>query len=72
MEATWDAWQLRTALEQLRPEDRDTLRAVYFEGLSHEETAARLGIARGTVKSRVHRAQNRLAETLAHLREEHS
>ena len=70
MEATWDAWQLRTALEQLRPEDRDTLKAVYFEGLSHEEAATRLRIARGTVKSRVHRAQARLAEILAHLREE--
>ncbi len=70
MEATWDAWQLRTALDQLRSEDRETLKAVYFEGLSHEETANRLGIARGTVKSRVHRAQSRLAGVLAHLQEE--
>ena len=67
LERTWEAWQLRTALEQLRPEDRDTLRAVYFEDLSHEETARRLGVALGTVKSRVHRAQQRLADLLAHL-----
>lgn len=67
MEGTWEAWQLRTALERLRPEDRDTLRAVYFDDLSHEETARRLGIALGTVKSRVHRAQKRLAELLTHL-----
>ncbi len=72
LEGTWEAWQLRTALEQLRPEDRDTLRAVYFEGLSHDETARRLDIAVGTVKSRVHRAQQRLAELLSHLDEEES
>ena len=71
-EHTWDAWQLRTALEGLRQEDRETLRAVYFEGLSHDQAAKRLGIARGTVKSRVHRAQVRLADALAHLREDGS
>lgn len=70
LEGTWEAWQLRTALERLRVEDRDTLRAVYFDGLSHEETATRLDIAVGTVKSRVHRAQQRLAELLAHLERE--
>lgn len=71
-ERTWEAWQLRTALEQLRTEDRDTLRAVYFEDLSHEQAAARLGVAVGTVKSRVHRAQQRLADLLAHLEQEES
>lgn len=67
IEGTWDAWQLRQALERLRPEDRATLRAVYFDDLSHEEAAKRLGIALGTVKSRVHRAQKRLADLLSHL-----
>ena len=69
-DGAWEAWQLRTALERLRAEDRDTLRAVYFEGLSHEQAAERLGVAVGTVKSRVHRSQVRLSEMLAHLEEE--
>jgi RNA polymerase sigma-70 factor (ECF subfamily) len=37
---------------------------VYFLDLSEEETAAALGIRRGTVKSRVSRALARLREEL--------
>jgi RNA polymerase sigma factor (sigma-70 family) len=52
--------QLLAAVERLRHDDRDVLACRYFLELSEEETAAALGIARGTVKSRTHRALSRL------------
>jgi RNA polymerase sigma-70 factor (ECF subfamily) len=69
-EGTWAAWEIRRALEQLPPEERAVLAATHYEGLTHEEAAAGLGIPVGTVKSRSHRAYRRLAELLSHLREE--
>jgi RNA polymerase sigma factor (sigma-70 family) len=56
--------RLLTAVEGLRDDDRDVLACRYFLELSEEETAAALGIARGTVKSRTHRALARLQEEL--------
>lgn len=56
--------RLLGALEELREDDRDVLACRYFLDLSEEETAATLGIARGTVKSRTHRALARLQEEL--------
>jgi len=48
---------------------RDVIEATHFLGLTQEETAQRLGVAVGTVKSRSHRAHRRLAQLLAHLEE---
>jgi RNA polymerase sigma-70 factor (ECF subfamily) len=56
--------RLLTAVEQLRDDDREVLACRYFLELSEEETAAALGVARGTVKSRTHRALARLQEEL--------
>lgn len=56
--------RLLAAVEGLREDDRDVLACRYFLDLSEEETAAALGIARGTVKSRTHRAVARLQEEL--------
>ena len=56
--------RLVTAVEQLRDDDREVLACRYFLDLSEEETADALGIARGTVKSRTHRALVRLQEEL--------
>ena len=56
--------RLLGAIERLRDDDRDVLACRYFLELSEEETAAALGIARGTVKSRTHRALARLEEEL--------
>jgi RNA polymerase sigma factor (sigma-70 family) len=56
--------RLLTAVERLRDDDRDVLACRYFLDLSETETAAALGIARGTVKSRTHRALARLQEEL--------
>ncbi|MFJ7305881.1 RNA polymerase sigma factor [Streptomyces sp. NPDC099088] len=69
MEETWRVWQVRAALEQLPPDEREVLRLAYFEGYTQSEIAKTLGIALGTVKSRTSRAQKRLAQLLAHLRD---
>ncbi|MFL5943525.1 MAG: RNA polymerase sigma factor [Gaiellaceae bacterium] len=56
--------RLLSAVEGLRDDERDVLACRYFLDLSEQETAAALGIARGTVKSRTHRALARLQEEL--------
>ena len=53
------------AVNRLRPEDREVIGARYFLDLSEAETAETLGIARGTVKSRLSRALGRLRTELA-------
>lgn len=70
LEATWEAWQVRIALEQLPVEERQVVKLAWFDGLAHPEIAVALGIPVGTVKSRSHRAHRRLAELLAHVRAE--
>lgn len=52
--------ELLAALEDLREEDRLVIACRYFLGLSEEETAAALDWRRGTVKSRLSRALERL------------
>lgn len=68
-EGLWEAWEVRTALDSLPNDEREILRATHFLGLTHEETAARLGIPVGTVKSRSFRAHRRMAALLSHLKE---
>ena len=53
---------LVAALAGLRDDDRDVIACRYLLDLSEEETAAALGIRRGTVKSRLSRALARLRE----------
>ena len=68
-EGTWEAWEVRSALDRVPAEEKEVLHATHFLGLTHQETAERLGIPVGTVKSRTHRGHRRLAQLLAHLRE---
>jgi RNA polymerase sigma-70 factor (ECF subfamily) len=56
---------LLEAINALRDEDREIIGARYFLELSEAETADTLGLARGTVKSRLSRALGRLREQLA-------
>jgi RNA polymerase sigma-70 factor (ECF subfamily) len=53
---------LRAALADLPDRQRDVVTCRYVVGLSEEETAQVLGIARGTVKSRAARGLARLRE----------
>jgi RNA polymerase sigma-70 factor (ECF subfamily) len=56
--------QVRTGLTQLRPLDRDTLLAFYFEGQSLKEMSDRFASPVGTIKRRLHTARHRLKEAL--------
>jgi RNA polymerase sigma-70 factor (ECF subfamily) len=56
--------RLLAAVEQLSDEHRDAIVCRYFLELSEDETAAALGIRRGTVKSRLARALERLRAEL--------
>lgn len=51
---------LKEAFAQLRPPERDVLTLCVVEGMGAREAGAALGIADGTVKSRLHRAKSRL------------
>ena len=55
---------LRDALGRLGPRYRDVIVQVYFFGRSTAETAGVLGIAQGTVKSRLSDARRMLRSAL--------
>ena len=55
---------LLAAVEALPPDDRLVIGARYFLDLPEAEIAELAGVARGTVKSRLHRARARLATSL--------
>lgn len=59
--------ELDAALQRLQPEHARTVVLCDVHGLDHADVAARLGVAVGTVKSRLHRARARLAGELGHL-----
>jgi RNA polymerase sigma factor (sigma-70 family) len=57
--------RLREAVERLPPLDRETLRLVAWDGLSHAEAAEVLGCSVNAVAVRVHKAKARLKAELA-------
>jgi len=59
---------VQQALATLPEEQRLPIVLVDVEGYSVAETAAILGVAQGTVKSRCARGRTRLAKVLGHLR----
>lgn len=67
LEQAWEAWEVRRAVDTLTGDERDVVELTYVEGLSQTETAQRLQIPVGTVKSRSYRAHRRLAAMLAHV-----
>lgn len=66
-ERTWEAFEVRAALDQLPKDEREVVRLAHFEGLTHSEIADKLRVPVGTVKSRSFRAHRRLAGLLSHL-----
>jgi RNA polymerase sigma-70 factor (ECF subfamily) len=67
-----DAWaergRLRAALDGLSESDRELLLLVAWEGLTHTEAAAALGISQVAARSRLHRARKRALNALQRLR----
>jgi len=59
-----DLLDFRVALQQLPNDQREALILIGASGLSYEEAAGVCNCAVGTMKSRVNRARNRLAELL--------
>ena len=59
-ELTLDRMMAAKALEMLEASERAVLEALYFEGLSQSQLAARTGLPLGTLKSRARSALQRL------------
>ena len=70
VERSYEAGEVRAAIDTLPPDEREVVRLQHLEELTQTEVAERLGVPLGTVKSRSHRAHRRLASLLGHLREE--
>ncbi|MFD0891804.1 sigma-70 family RNA polymerase sigma factor, partial [Streptosporangium algeriense] len=56
LERAVESWAVAEALATLRPEHREVLAEVYYQGKSVKEAAEALGIPAGTVKSRTYYA----------------
>lgn len=63
-EVALNSLALRQALGQLKTSDREILILRELLGLSYEEVSYALGLALGTVRSRLHGARKRLAKVL--------
>lgn len=63
--AHMDFLDFRDALQKLPLDQREALILVAASGMSYEEAAEICGCAPGTMKSRVNRARNRLAEIMS-------
>jgi RNA polymerase sigma-70 factor (ECF subfamily) len=63
-------WRVRNAIDELSVEEASVVRLQHLDGLTHTEIAEKLGIPLGTVKSRSHRAHQRLTDLLGSLRKE--
>ncbi|MBI5434960.1 MAG: sigma-70 family RNA polymerase sigma factor [Planctomycetes bacterium] len=59
-----DAQRAKTALGELRPEQKRVLELSIYEGLSHSEIASRTGLPLGTVKTHARRGLERLRDLL--------
>ena len=49
IEQAFDAWEVRRAVEDLPPDEREIVRLQHLEGLTHQEVAGRLGIPVGSI-----------------------
>lgn len=69
LDTIWEVFEVRSALDRLPDDERRVVKLSHFDGLTHSEIAEHMGIPIGTVKSRSHRAHQRLLELLRHLEE---
>jgi RNA polymerase sigma factor (sigma-70 family) len=69
LDARAERARLRAALNGLSESDRELLLLVAWEGLTHAEAAAALGISPVAARSRLHRARMRALKALQKLRD---
>lgn len=62
--------RVRSALDQLSPEQRDVIELAYYSGMSHSEIALKLAQPLGTVKTRIRLGMIKLRETLEDVKNE--
>jgi RNA polymerase sigma factor (sigma-70 family) len=67
LDARAERGRLNAALAGLSESDRELLLVVAWEGLTHAEAAAALGISPGAARTRLHRARRRALKTLREL-----
>lgn len=58
------AMDVRAAIDKLSPEHREVMVLREFERMTYDEMAETLGVPRGTVESRLHRARAEMREKL--------
>ena len=63
-EASFVAWRVHRALEELPAKEREVVELAYWSGMSQSEVAEYLHIPLGTVKTRTRSALARLADLL--------
>ena len=64
VESTLDQARVRRALDQLSPLQREAVELAYFGGHTYREVAVLLGVAEGTVKTRIRDGMIRLRDEL--------
>jgi RNA polymerase sigma factor (sigma-70 family) len=62
-------WRVRRAIDELPSDEAAIVRMQHLDGMTHTEISEKLDIPVGTVKSRSHRAHQKLAALLGQLRE---
>ena len=67
-EASFEAWRVHRALEELPETERTVLELAYWGGLSQSEVSEYLNVPLGTVKTRTRSGLRRLATALEELR----
>jgi RNA polymerase sigma-70 factor (ECF subfamily) len=60
------AAQIKAAIEQLPDEQREAITLAFFNGLTHQEIAERIGAPLGTVKGRMRLGLKKMREALSH------
>ena len=67
-EASFEAWRVHRALEELPENERTVLELAYWGGMSQSEVSDYLNVPLGTVKTRTRSGLRRLADLLEELR----
>lgn len=59
-----DEERLRTAIQQLTPDQQEMVQAIYFENVSVNDYAARMGVTQSAISHRLQTVKNKLKKLL--------